>query len=166
MTTTGTSWEVSTVQLLKVLVSWLIFGTTGLEIRETSPYISPDMLYRYCRAILSFPTEVQWAIFYLNNNGSTGRLLRQVDHNMVAPGNYVILDQGKYDASKGLLKLLIDRTDREPVAVSVTSDRAPRRVYSRSPSSSQIARDRNSLVKITKKPYHHHYVERWLNFLL
>jgi hypothetical protein len=122
------------------------------------------MLYRYCRAILDFPPEVQWAIFHLNDDGSTGRLLRQVDHNMVAPGNYVILDQGKYDASERLLKLLIDGTDREPVAISVTSDRAPRRVYSRSPSSSQIARDRNSLVKITKKPHHH--VDRWLNFLL
>jgi hypothetical protein len=121
-------------------------------------------LYRYCQEILDFPAEVQWAIFYLNDDGSTGRLLRRVDHNMVVPGNYVILDQGKYNASKRLLKLLIDGIDREPIAISVTSDRAPRRVYSRSPSSSQIARDRDKLVKITKKPHHH--VDKWLNFLL
>ncbi|GAD99774.1 hypothetical protein PVAR5_8501 [Paecilomyces variotii No. 5] len=113
----------------------LLYGSNGailggLQLRTDRPYLTPKMLYRYCGMIFEFPNGAQWRIFRLNANNSVGRLLRQVDHNTVDPGNYIILDQ-----NKGAL------------AVSVTSDSAPRRVHSRSVGSSPITRDRNPLQK-------------------
>jgi hypothetical protein len=77
----------------------------GLEISEHSRYISPNMLYRYCREIMQFPAGVQWAIFHLQSDGSTGRQLRQVNHNMVTPGNYIILDQSQYNTPQRTAKV-------------------------------------------------------------
>ncbi|KAL1849198.1 hypothetical protein Plec18167_009592 [Paecilomyces lecythidis] len=102
----------------------------GLQVRSNRRYLTPRMLYRYCGMIFEFPNGAEWRIFRLNANNSVGRMLRQVDHNTVNPGNYIILDQ-----NKGAL------------AISVTSDTAPRRLHSRSVGSSQINRDRNLLQK-------------------
>ncbi|OXV10353.1 hypothetical protein Egran_01886 [Elaphomyces granulatus] len=103
----------------------------GLEIREHSRYISADMLYRYCREIVQFPAgAVDWEIFHLQGDGSTGSLLQRVDRSMVSPGNYVILDP-----------------NRGPITINVSPDREPRRVHSRSASSSQIARGRQQFQR-------------------
>jgi len=53
------------------------------------------MLYRYCQGIVDFPLSACWKIFHLNNDGSRGDLLRQVDHDMIVPGNYIILDESQ-----------------------------------------------------------------------
>lgn len=64
----------------------------GLEIREASPYISPDMLYRYCAEFLIFPPLVRWAIYHLHEDGTTGHRLHQADDRVVTPGLYIVLD--------------------------------------------------------------------------
>ncbi|OJJ89600.1 HNH endonuclease signature motif containing protein [Aspergillus glaucus CBS 516.65] len=86
--------------------------------------LAQECLYRYCREIVNFPLNVCWRIFHLNNDGSTGDLLRQVDHDMVVPRKYIVLDE-----------------DSGSLDINVTSDRAPRRVYSRPPSSDHINQD-------------------------
>jgi len=64
------------------------------------------MLYRYCREIVQFPAgAVDWEIFHLQGDGSTGSLLQRVDRSMVSPGNYVILDPSKYDTSQRTVKV-------------------------------------------------------------
>lgn len=82
------------------------------------------MLYHYCREILEPPRDVCWRIFHLNDDGSTECLLRRGDRDMTEPGKYIILDRNV-----------------GPVDIKVTPDKAPRRVYSRSPSSDNIERD-------------------------
>lgn len=54
------------------------------------------MLYRYCAQFLVFPFQTRWAIYHLHSDGTTGRRLRQVDHNMVAPGLYIVLNDSTY----------------------------------------------------------------------
>ncbi|RFU27898.1 hypothetical protein B7463_g8447, partial [Scytalidium lignicola] len=98
----------------------------GMEIRQQPRYISSNMLYRYCEVFIRFPAGVRWAVFHLQRDGSTGRKLRRGD-NMITTGNYVILDP-----------------NGGPIDVTLTSERAPRCIYSRSPTSSQIASNRTT----------------------
>lgn len=40
---------------------------------------------------MNFPDNVNWAMFHLKQDGSTGRQLRRGNH-MISTGNYVILE--------------------------------------------------------------------------
>ncbi|RFU30570.1 hypothetical protein B7463_g5781, partial [Scytalidium lignicola] len=91
----------------------------GLDIQQHRRYINSKMLYRYCNEVLRFPTGTEWAIYRLNPDGSTGRDLRQAANIMVAPGNYIILDQ-----------------NAQAIIVSLSPETAPRRAFSRSASQS------------------------------
>ena len=64
--------------------------------REASPYISPDMLYRYCAEFLTFPPQLRWAIYHLHEDGTTGHRLHKVDDSMVTPGLYIVLDDSTF----------------------------------------------------------------------
>ncbi|KAH8812942.1 hypothetical protein F5884DRAFT_319047 [Xylogone sp. PMI_703] len=113
----------------------LIYSTqgkilAGLTLREESNYVNPRMIYRYCDTIFEFPDQpqIQWGLFRINPDESVGTELCREDYNVVSIGRYMVLDH-----------------NRNQIHVRLTSESAPRRVYSGSPTSSQSYIGRNNL---------------------
>ncbi|KAL1966564.1 hypothetical protein VTN77DRAFT_3975 [Rasamsonia byssochlamydoides] len=82
-----------------------------------------------CSMFLVFdPPGVQWDIFRLHDDGSTGVKLRR-DGSILRPGSYVVLDD-----------------HGQPVNVDVTSEDAPRRIVSRSGSTPKLSQQNGLLL--------------------
>ena len=61
--------------------------------------MNAEMLYRYCSMIFIIPSQHQWSLFHLADNGSTGAVLPYNGQAAIQPGNYIVLDQGRQVAS-------------------------------------------------------------------
>ena len=92
----------STVQLLGVWVNvhlylclWFRTGDTRSITVYHSRYALP-LLHR----IPHLPLPSALAIYHLYEDGTTGHRLHQVDHNMVTPGLYIILDDSTYKSHR------------------------------------------------------------------
>ncbi|KAN0068121.1 HNH endonuclease domain containing protein [Elaphomyces granulatus] len=121
------------------------FGSPGPGAKKTADWICRANTDRFPRFLVeagwteSFPQlgkdKDLWIrgtadVLHLQGNGSIGSLLQRVDRSMVSPSNYVILDP-----------------NRGPITIIVSPDREPRRIHSRSASSSQIARGRQHFLR-------------------
>lgn len=63
-----------------------------MQIVPQRRYMTIAMLYRYCRMIIFTTSQRQWAIYFLLQDGSAGRMLDQHSQAAARPGNYIVLD--------------------------------------------------------------------------
>lgn len=109
--------------------------------------ITGNNFYDMCGIFLDFKDSgsASWSIYSLNNDGTTGALLRP-DEARLSDGKYIVLSNSAYTAPQVYLSLCqwlfyISKHDPDGTAIDVvsTSRGATRRVYTEGDDSSRIS---------------------------